>query len=110
MPKGKWLSTKWFFGDSILSIALLISVALHLIPIFGISFVEPNSPSTASAEVVQVTLSRQSQSEDADFLAQASQQGAGSTDQTLETSSNTPASQAIDEQLSTDNQNTIRPA
>ena len=105
MPRGKFLSGKWILGDSILGVALLTSAALHLIPIFGLSFVEPSAPSTPSAEVVQVTMSQQSRSEDADFLAQNNQQGSGTTNQAKETSSDTPASQGLDEQLSADVEN-----
>ena len=74
------------------SFAAFLAIALHLALILGVGFALPDPP--APLESLEVTLARfasESTPKDADFLAQADQQGSGTLDELAELTTNRDA-------------------
>lgn len=70
------------------SFTLFMALALHAVLVLGITFAQPDPPS--SAETLEITLSQfddQEAPEDADFLAQTNQQGSGTEEEKQELTS-----------------------
>jgi periplasmic protein TonB len=71
-----------------LSLAIFLAAAVHGILILGLSFAPPDRPGQSDVPTLEVTLldapePDQAAPEDAQYLAQASQDGAGNTDQVM---------------------------
>lgn len=68
-------------GDNVLLIATVSAVLVHAALIFGISFDSKHSPATVVQEVTTVLTENVQKNERADFIANASQQGSGESEE-----------------------------
>ena len=75
--------------DRVLLLSTLAAVALHAVLIFGISFEDKASPTAAVQEVTTVLTENLQKNEKADFIANASQQGGGESDEKKRFENNT---------------------
>lgn len=79
-------------SDYSLLLATVLAVGLHAVVIFGISFSEAAAPSKVAQDVTTVLTDNLQKNEQADFIANASQQGGGEADEKhlMETASISP--------------------
>lgn len=68
-------------ADRVLLSATVFAVVIHAVVIFGISFAEENLPNTVVQEVTTVLTENLQKNEKAEFIANASQQGGGESDE-----------------------------
>jgi protein TonB len=79
MMSGTWLNDRF-------TISMVLAVSLHAVTLLGIGFVMELNPLDDAADtldVVLVNFSSETAPEEADFLAQANQQGGGESDEVL---------------------------
>ncbi|MFW2177191.1 MULTISPECIES: energy transducer TonB [unclassified Moraxella] len=75
--------------DRVLWFSTLTAVGLHALLIFGISFEDRASPTAAVQEVTTVLTENIQKNEKADFIANASQEGGGESDEKVRFENNT---------------------
>lgn len=75
--------------DRVMLFASVFAVLIHAAIIFGIDFEEKSSPTAAVQEVTTVLTENLQKNEQADFIANASQQGRGESDKKLRFENNT---------------------
>lgn len=76
-------SLSFVLKDKVIFSALLVSLAFHGIPIFGVTFMSGTSPAAMMQEVVDVISQDPQQKKKADFIAADNQQGQGSAAEKL---------------------------
>ncbi|MDE2420655.1 MAG: energy transducer TonB [Gammaproteobacteria bacterium] len=64
-------------SDRVLAISVLLAVILHIIVIFGITFVPPSDKQEVMKDIALAVSDSKEKNPDADYLAQANQQGSG---------------------------------
>jgi protein TonB len=64
-------------SDRVLAISVLLAVALHVIFIFGLTFVAPSDDQAVMQDIALAVTESKEKNPDADYLAQTNQQGAG---------------------------------
>ena len=64
-------------SDRILALSVFCAVALHVIFIFGLTFVAPSDHKAVMQDIALAVTESKEKNPDADYLAQANQQGAG---------------------------------
>lgn len=64
-------------SDRVLAISVLLAVSLHVIVIFGITFVAPSDKQVAMKDIALAVSDSKEKNPDADYLAQTNQQGSG---------------------------------
>lgn len=77
------------YRDRVLLFSTVVAVALHAGFIFGLSFEDRASPTAAVQEVTTVLTENLQKNEKADFIANASQEGGGESDEKLRFENNT---------------------
>jgi protein TonB len=64
-------------SDRVLAISVLLAVTLHVIFIFGLTFVAPSDNKAVMQDIALAVTESKEKNPDADYLAQANQQGSG---------------------------------
>jgi protein TonB len=64
-------------SDRVLAISVMLAVALHIIFIFGLTFVAPSDDQAVMQDIALAVTESKEKNPDADYLAQTNQQGAG---------------------------------
>lgn len=77
------------YRDRVLLFSTVVAVLLHAGLIFGVSFEDRASPTAAVQEVTTVLTENLQKNEKADFIANASQEGGGESDEKLRFENNT---------------------
>nr|WP_315041926.1 energy transducer TonB [uncultured Moraxella sp.] len=75
--------------DRVMLIATVVAVSLHALVIFGIGFGSSTSPSAVVQDVTTVLSENLQKNEKAEFIANASQEGGGETDEKVRFENNT---------------------
>lgn len=75
--------------DRVMLIATVLAVLLHALVIFGISFADSMSPTAVVQDVTTVLTENLQKNEKADFIANASQEGGGDSDEKVRFENNT---------------------
>lgn len=73
--------------DKVIKIALIVTVIVHAVLLFGLSFVSGTSPAAMMQDVVDVISQDTDNKKQADFIASYSQQGSGTVNEALKVES-----------------------